>query len=90
MKFQKIKIILIKIRKIFDKNKGLKSLLLINQVLLGNIIVRFDCDLSPSEMVALKWCPINDCDIERSFSNYKLILTDRRLAFEEDHLKNIL
>ena len=76
-----------KMRKIFEKNKGLKSLRQINQVLIGNTNVELDCDLSPSEMTALKWCPITDCDIERSFSNYKLILTDRRLAFEEENLK---
>ena len=79
-----------KMRKIFDKNKGLKSLQLINQVLSGKTNVKLDCDLSPTEMAALKWCPITDCDIERSFSHYKLILTERRLGFEEENLKQYL
>ena len=82
--------ILIKMRKIFDKNKGLKSLQLINQVLNGKTNLKLDCDLSPSEMAALKWCPITDCDIERSFSQYKLILTERRLRFDEENLKQYL
>ena len=73
-----------KMRNIFTKNDGLKSLTSINQILNGETDIEYYSNLSPSEMTAFKWCPITDCDIERSFSSYKFILSDKRHAFEEN------
>ena len=33
------------------------------------------------------WLPVSGVDIERSFSNYKSILSDRRVALKEDSIK---
>ena len=33
------------------------------------------------------WLPVSGVDIERSFSSYKSILSDRRVALKEDSIK---
>ena len=44
--------------------------------------------LSP---IALKyvWLPVSGVDVERSFSIYKSILTDKRTALKEDSIKKL-
>ena len=33
------------------------------------------------------WLPVSGVDIERSFSNYKSILSDRRIALKEESIQ---
>ena len=76
-----------KLNNIFEKNKGLKRIRAINDILNGQLNLKLDIDLNPFAIASFKWCPITDCDIERSFSIYKWILSDRRLGFAEENLK---
>jgi hypothetical protein len=41
--------------------------------------------------IALKyiWLPVSGVDVERSFSNYKSILSDKRMALKEDSIKKL-
>ena len=80
----------IKMREIFAKNDGLKCLKSINQILEGKTDVELKLSLNPAEIVSFKWCPLTDCDIERSFSSYKFIISDKRQLFEEENLKHYL
>lgn len=43
--------------------------------------------LSPSELAAFKWAPATSSDVERSFSSYKNILSEKRLSLTFDNLK---
>jgi hypothetical protein len=59
----------------------------ISDVINGNKESQFDLKLSPEELASFKSSPITTCDVERSFSKYKQILSDRRLCFTEENLK---
>ena len=37
-----------------------------------------------------KYCPVTSVDVERSFSAYKLILTDKRQKFNPEHLEKLM
>ena len=47
-------------------------------------------EIPPELVSAYKYCPITSVDIERSFSAYKLILTDKRHKFTPEHLEKII
>jgi hypothetical protein len=76
-----------KLNQVLDKNIGFKRIKLIYDILKGNNNVELDIELSPQEVALLKTCPLTNCDIERSFSNYKQILSERRMSFEDENLK---
>lgn len=43
--------------------------------------------LSPAELEAFKYAPAVSCDVERTFSDYKLVLEDTRRSFVFDNLR---
>ncbi len=43
-------------------------------------------ELSPLALIYI-WLPVSGVDIERSFSSYKSILSDRRVALKEESIK---
>lgn len=43
--------------------------------------------LNQAELSYFKYCPVTSCDVERSFSAYKLIFSDRRKKFLFENLK---
>jgi len=47
-------------------------------------------DLTLNDMVHFKYAPVTSVDVERSFSSYKNILSDRRRSFLFENLKNLL
>lgn len=47
-------------------------------------------NISPGKCHLLKYAPVTSCDVERSFSTYKRILTDRRLNMTPEHLEKYL
>jgi len=47
-------------------------------------------DISPNIMAQFKYAPITSCDVERSFSVFKSILTNRRLSFTPENLEMYL
>jgi hypothetical protein len=46
--------------------------------------------LSPDQMKSFKFAPVTTCSFERSFSDYKRILSDRRCKFTQEHLEWLL
>lgn len=48
---------------------------------------QFVKDLSPKELSLYKYCPTTSADVERSFSMYKIVLTDIRRSFLFENLK---
>lgn len=78
-----------KLESVIQKNTGLKSLFVAASLLTGKD------DLNDSEfpvhlMKYLKYCPVSSVDVERSFSAFKLILTDKRHNFTIENLEKIL
>ncbi|KAL4098928.1 hypothetical protein QTP88_023441 [Uroleucon formosanum] len=78
-----------KLNDIFSKNKGLTVLRNINKVLLGEAeVVQLDQNYKdPMILSSFKFAPITSVDVERSFSIYKHLLTDRRHSFTEEKLE---
>ena len=84
------KTILNKFNNVISKNDGYRKLVAVSKIL-SNIQsdVDTDCDLNLTgeQISALKYAPITSVDVERSFSSYKEILTDRRQKFTVENIE---
>ena len=49
-------------------------------------MVNPNTELSDLALVYI-WLPVSDVDVERSFSSYKNILSDRRIALKEESIQ---
>lgn len=84
-----------KFDKIIQKNKGLAILREISAILQGADTGDSEpCDfinnLSPRELSAYAYAPVTSCDVERTFSSFKYIFSDRRRNFTFENLKQHL
>ncbi|PSN41463.1 hypothetical protein C0J52_21691, partial [Blattella germanica] len=61
----------------------------VNKYLQGNS-VELPEEIPPELVSAYKYCPITSVDVERSFSAYKLILSDKRHKFTSENLEKIM
>ena len=80
-----------KLFSIENQNKGFLLIKKISQILNGGDS-QLDGDislLSPSDIKCLKFAPLTSCDVERSFSTYKMILSDKRHSLGEQNLKHM-
>lgn len=78
-----------KLDDIFCKNKGLMQLREMNDAVLHGATV----GSTPIHTIissAYKYAALNSVDVERSFSDYKLLLTDRRLGFTQENVEKHL
>ena len=81
-----------KVESVLDKNSGYKTLCHISQVLTGEA---FDTscieeDLTASDLAYFKYAPVVSADVERSFSQYKNILSDNRRPLTIENLRMLL
>ena len=74
-----------KVDDIFQKNEGLLKLRQLNDAVIHGFGTSSVED--PAIGSAYTYAPMISVDVERSFSDYKLILTDRRHAFTEENLE---
>lgn len=74
---------------VFTKNDGFQVLHDLNQALIDGSAISTVSD-DPNILSAYTFAPITSVDIERTFSAYKLILTDRRYNFTKDNLEKHL
>ena len=77
-----------KILKLLEKNIGLKKLMEINKVCSGHIsedplLKRY----TVSDMSSFKYANPTSVEVERSFSKFKQILSDRRYSFSVENLR---
>eukprot|EP00095_Tigriopus_kingsejongensis_P010943 maker-scaffold234_size243041-snap-gene-1.28 protein:Tk10943 transcript:maker-scaffold234_size243041-snap-gene-1.28-mRNA-1 annotation:"hypothetical protein EAG_00300" len=56
------------------------------KVLKGNGVILPE-GMSPDDVSKMKFCPTTSVDVERSFSQYKNILSDRRHSFTKENIK---
>ena len=83
---------LAKFDRVLANNTGYTTLQRISRVLLAES-ERFEepeSELTPSDIANFKFAPITSCDVERSFSIYRHILSDRRRGFTFENLKMTL
>lgn len=80
-----------KLRRVFLNNEGLTFMRRACEILEGScapensrIVTE---KLKNKEILSLKFAQLTSCDVERSFSIYKNILTDRRTNFTMDNLE---
>ncbi|CAH0562763.1 unnamed protein product [Brassicogethes aeneus] len=77
-----------KLKDVLSKNEGFQKLKTIAMVLEGSIVS--DLKMHPALMAKFKHAPITSVDVERSFSAYKNILSDRRQSFTTENLNQHL
>lgn len=71
-----------KCKNVIEKNQGLKNLKIIRDILQGlNPTELLDVELTPLDIVNMKYASITSVDVERSFSQYKNILRPNRRHF---------
>lgn len=70
------------------KNEGFQILSNVAKVLTGDVIE--DLTIAPNIISALSNAPITSVDVERSFSAYRHILSDRRQSFLSDNIEKHL
>lgn len=86
-----IKSVVEKLKKVLEKNKGFNTLRIISNILNGTEENIDELgDLNASEMVYFKYAPITSVDVERSFSQYKNLLTDKRRSLLFENIKEML
>ncbi|KAF0748382.1 Uncharacterized protein FWK35_00032412 [Aphis craccivora] len=78
-----------KITRLLNKNPGYDSLSMINAYINGTSTV-LPNTITSNMASKFKYCPVTSCDVERSFSAFKLILDDKRHSFTMDHLEQHL
>lgn len=76
-----------KFNNVLEKNPGIGKLSEIAKVLKGE---ESDIDMLPIILESMKFAPLQSCDVERSFSIYKNILTDNRTNFTPENLEMYL
>lgn len=77
-----------KLNEVLCKNEGFQILKNVSKVLSGEFVEGLQ--ISPGIISALSNAPITSVDVERSFSAYKSILSDRRQSFLLDNLEKHL
>lgn len=71
-----------KCKYVIEKNQGLKNLKIIRDILQGlDSTELLDVELTPLDVVNMKYAIITSVDVERSFSQYKNILRPNRRHF---------
>lgn len=78
-----------KIRDTLSRNPDLPVFRSVASVLVGNGGT-LPLGLTPLDAANLKFCPLVSVDIERTFSSYKNMLTDRRLSLTKENISKIV
>lgn len=78
-----------KLQNVLNRNGGFRLVCKINDVLRGEGMstLQDECTFDSSDLTLFKFAPITSCDVERSFSFYKNVLSDHRRSFKPDALK---
>lgn len=78
-----------KLASVLNKNPGLEILGKVGSVLDGKGEV-LPPGIGPGDAANLKFCPLASVDVERSFSVYKNVLSDRRHSLTKESLSKIM
>jgi hypothetical protein len=82
------KFVTTKLNEVLSKNTGYKVLENISNIFKGDIVENFEVEVS---LVAkFKYAPLTSVDVERSFSHFKNLLSDRRRSFSVQNIEKHL
>jgi hypothetical protein len=78
-----------KLQSVFERNPGYSTLWKVSDILCGNKaeLGGNKQDLSANDFTLFKYSPVTSCDVERSFSMFKVLLSDNRRSFQIDNFK---
>lgn len=84
-----------KFKRILLRNVGFDSLMQLKDILYGNPLnesarTEYVKALSPSIIAMFKYSVVTSVDVERSFSTYKSVLTEKRRSLTFEHFKQHL
>lgn len=79
-----------KVSQLYHKNKGLQILEQIGLIISGNNEIQLPENFTISSVVNMKYAPLTSVDVERSFSLYKHILSDRRINMTPEHMEKYI
>jgi len=78
-----------KLKRVLENNPGFKLVQQLAAVLDGTCST-LPTGFSPSDAASFKYCPIATADVERSFSIYKNVLSDKRHSLTKENLSKIM
>lgn len=78
-----------KLQSVLVRNPGYSTLCKVADIICGKEaqLDQNEPELSANDLTFFKYAPVTSCDVERSFSKYKALLTDNRRSFMFDNLK---
>lgn len=79
-----------KLEAVLARNPGYKTFVNVCKILGGEEVENPPANISPGKYHLLKFAPATSCDVERSFSAYKNILSDRRHSMTTENLEKYL
>lgn len=81
-----------KVKFLKKKNVGFNQLLKIAKLIkFGENISSEGLELyEPNDLACFKYAPVTSCDVERSFSVFKNIFTDKRRSYHFENLKQVV
>lgn len=78
-----------KLNAVLNRNPGYSTLHTIYRICNGETVESIE-NILPSTIPLYKYAPVTTCDVERSFSIYKNILSDRRQSMSTDNIEKYL
>jgi sigma54-dependent transcription regulator len=78
-----------KLQSVLEQNPGYSTLCKVSDILFGNEAEMGgnEQEISANDLTLFKYSPVTSCDVERSFSGYKVLLSDNRRSFQFDSFK---
>ena len=78
-----------KLQSVLERNPGYSTLCKVSDILCGNEaeLGGNEQGLSANDLTLFKYSPVTSCDVERSFSSYRVLLSDNRRSFQLDSFK---
>jgi hypothetical protein len=71
-----------KLQSVLHQNEGYSTICKISDILSGKVTFEEDDpELSNYDFTFFKYAPVTSCDMERSFSRYKTMLSDNQRSF---------
>jgi len=79
-----------KVSQLIIKSTGLQKLKQLSSILSGESEGELPSNFTSTMAVGMKYAQITSVDVERSFSKYKLILTERRTNMSSEHMEQYI
>jgi hypothetical protein len=78
-----------KLQSVLERNRGYSTLCKVSDILCGNEaeLGGNEQELSANDLTLFKYSPVTSCEVERSFSTYKILLSDNQMYFQFHNFK---